>query len=210
MSNPIVTPMDVVIVADRTVTSFSTNVASRREGLGILNHTGSVAYVGYAKAASMLETSTDIAEAAANLEWNVSASGTNEYYLSTAAAADPTAVMLALGAYIDPDWIEEDDAAYALGTVGSLLVSEFAFGDNDTLGYSTIYIRLSSGAAHVDPANAANSAMTLEHINVTNKMMKHVDSEKWVWDRNLIPVETAWAWQRSGATVLLQKLEAGE
>ena len=67
--------------------------------------------------------------------WTASGSGTGEFYLRTAAgtnpafAAAPAAVQIA-GADATP------------GTVGTLAEGEWAFADNDTLGYSTLYVRL--------------------------------------------------------------------
>jgi len=69
--------------------------------------------------------------------WTVSASGTNEYYLENTApgytATEPSNVYI-------------DDVQAATGTLGSLGVVQWGWGDNDTLGYNTIYVRLSDGA----------------------------------------------------------------
>jgi len=73
--------------------------------------------------------------------WTVSTSGTNEYYLEASGGGDPG---------ITPS--EEVHILKALatqGTVGSLAVDEWDYGDNDTLGYSTLYVRLTSGISPV-------------------------------------------------------------
>lgn len=70
--------------------------------------------------------------------WTASGSGTNEYYLRTAAAADPGFVAQPANVYINGSNATE-------GTMGSLTAGQFDYGDNDTLGYSTIYVRLSDG-----------------------------------------------------------------
>ncbi len=67
--------------------------------------------------------------------WTVSGSGTNEYYLKSAASCYQTTI---------PDKIYIDDEEIASGVLGSLGTDQWGWGDNDTLGYDTIYIRLAS------------------------------------------------------------------
>ena len=73
----------------------------------------------------------------ANNNWLASGSGTNEYYLvNTAAfysATEPGAVYI-------------NGTAVVKGTLGSLGITQWGWGDNDALGYNTIYVRLSDGA----------------------------------------------------------------
>jgi hypothetical protein len=75
----------------------------------------------------------------AAFSWTVSGSGTNEYYLRTAANASPGFVSQPAAVYINGSSATE-------GTVGSLSAGQWDYGDNDTLGYNTIYVRLSDGA----------------------------------------------------------------
>lgn len=73
----------------------------------------------------------------ADWKWTASGSGTNEYYLTTDADADP--------AFPEPAANEVlfDIATVATpGTIGSLAAGEWAWGDNDTLGFDTIYVRM--------------------------------------------------------------------
>lgn len=70
--------------------------------------------------------------------WTASGSGTNEYYLRTAASGDPGFTTKPAGILIDGSDATE-------GTVGSLAAGEWDYGDNDTLGYNTVYVRLSDG-----------------------------------------------------------------
>ena len=81
--------------------------------------------------------------------WTLSGSGTNEYYLRTAASGDP-GIAAAPGAV----WI--NGASASSGTVGSLAAGTWGYGNTDTLGYSTIYVRLSGGG---DP-----DAQALDHV----------------------------------------------
>uniref|UniRef100_A0A6M3XNH3 Putative tail tubular protein n=2 Tax=viral metagenome TaxID=1070528 RepID=A0A6M3XNH3_9ZZZZ len=73
----------------------------------------------------------------ANNNWLVSGLGTSEYYIvNTAAfysATEPNAVYI-------------NGVAAVKGTLGSLGITQWGWGNNDALGYNTIYIRLSDGA----------------------------------------------------------------
>jgi hypothetical protein len=68
--------------------------------------------------------------------WTLSASGTNEYYLPISNTKSFKS---------KPDDVWEDDTAMTEGDLGSLSAGEWGFGDNDSLGESTIYVRLSDG-----------------------------------------------------------------
>lgn len=73
--------------------------------------------------------------------WTASGSGTNEYYVRTAGGADPGfsgTPPTATGVYIN-------GTAATKASLGSLATGEWGYGDNDTLGYSTVYVRLSDG-----------------------------------------------------------------
>ena len=65
--------------------------------------------------------------------WTASASGTNEYYLPP---SNP------LSFKESPDDVFEDDTAMTVGTIGSLSAGEWVFGNNDSLAFPTIYVRL--------------------------------------------------------------------
>lgn len=67
--------------------------------------------------------------------WAASGSGTGEFYLRTAANGDPGFVAQPTAVYIN-------GSSAAEATVGSLAVGQWDYADNDTLGYSTIYVRV--------------------------------------------------------------------
>lgn len=77
--------------------------------------------------------------------WTASGSGTSEYYLELAAGGDP-------GLDGDPEIVIANGVQLAAGTMGSLTAGTWDYGDNDTLGYSTIYVRL---ADSTDPDTKA-------------------------------------------------------
>ena len=73
--------------------------------------------------------------------WTASGSGTNEYYVRTSGNTNPGFVATpptSNGVYIN-------GSSATKATAGSLTAGQWAFGDNDTLGYYTVYVRLSDG-----------------------------------------------------------------
>jgi len=84
----------------------------------------------------LIKASADLS-GGATYRWTASGSGTNEYYLQTAAGGNPS---LASPAYV---WIAGTYAA--AGTIGDLDNGQRAYGDNDSLGYNTLYIRSDAG-----------------------------------------------------------------
>lgn len=85
--------------------------------------------------------------------WTASGSGTNEYYLRTAANGNPNIGGQPGGVYIN-------GTLQAEGTVGSLANLGWDYADNDALGYSTIYIRLNAG----DPDSQAADYVQFQSI----------------------------------------------
>jgi len=81
---------------------------------------------------------TDGLETVKVFAWTVSASGTDEYYLTLFGGGDPSIV--------EPAKLWEDKAEATRATVGTLALGEWDYADNDSLGYTTIYIRLLDGS----------------------------------------------------------------
>jgi hypothetical protein len=111
--------------------------------------------------------------------WTVSASGTNEYYLPI---SNPKSFKS------KPDDVWEDDTAMTEGTLGSLAAGEWAFGDNDSLGESAIYVRLSDDT---DPdSKFASDEDYLEAL---------YDDPPFEWDNALpYPADTLSLWHLGG------------
>ena len=65
--------------------------------------------------------------------WTISGSGTAEYYYTGTPPAS------------EPDSIDINGTVASGGTLGSLSAGEWGWGNNDTLGFDTIYVRLSDG-----------------------------------------------------------------
>lgn len=98
--------------------------------------------------------------------WTASGSGTNEYYVRTAANANPgfaATPPTSNGVYIN-------SAVATKGVLGSLAAGEWGYGDNDTLGYSTVYVRLSGGgdpdAQVADHVQFRQIPQAAEHVRI--------------------------------------------
>ena len=77
-----------------------------------------------------------------NYTWTKSSRGTNEYYLTAAGGANPN---LAAPVYV----VTSGSTYYSQGTPGSLSpsVGQWGWGNNDSLGFSTIYARTPDDAS---------------------------------------------------------------
>lgn len=88
----------------------------------------------------------------ATYKWTASGSGTDEFYGELAGGGDPSLT--------EPNNVTTD-GTYNIdtnGTLGSLNAGEWDWGDNDTLGYSTVYVRLDDGA---DPDTKNNKFVSM-------------------------------------------------
>jgi len=95
----------------------------------------------------------------ATFKWTASSSGTNEYYLELAAGGDPSSALtsgtITTARAMMTDATVNKYMHMKPGTLGSLAVYECAWGDNDSLGFDTLYVRIGdSGATDNDPARA--------------------------------------------------------
>lgn len=89
---------------------------------------------------------TDLSIRSASYHWTLSGSGTGEYYLQSVLDGDPS--------MSEPAVVWENGTAMTVGTMGSLATSYWDWGDNDSLGYNTVYVRLADDS---DPdGKAAN------------------------------------------------------
>jgi hypothetical protein len=90
-------------------------------------------------------------------KWTVSGSGTSEYYLELIGGGNPgISIPPAGGIYLN-------GASVSSQSLGSLTAAHYGYGDNDTLGYSTIYVRTSGS---VDPDTLALDYVQLYQIPV--------------------------------------------
>jgi len=91
-------------------------------------------------------------------QWTQSAGGTSEYYLEASGGGRPD-IMTA--AYLRPDSklkVGGTEVGTEVGRPGGLTAGKMGYGDNDGLGFETIYLRLSDGA---DPDSKGAGYVTL-------------------------------------------------
>ncbi len=95
-------------------------------------------WVGTTSDPSLLTNWAGVSLRTANYSWTASGADAGAYYLRTAANGDPGIATpgTTTGA------ITGGDVAFTSGTGGALAAGQFAYGDFDTLGYSTIYIQM--------------------------------------------------------------------
>jgi len=74
----------------------------------------------------------------ATYRWTASGSGTNEYYCELAAGGDP-------GITLESSDVLINSLPVNKGILGALSAGEYGWGDNDSLGFNTVYVRLSDG-----------------------------------------------------------------
>jgi len=97
-----------------------------------------------------------------NYKWLSSGSGTNEYYLVESGSDGNPEVP-------DISRLTLAGSFATEGTVGSLNDHEWAYGDNDTLGYNTVYFRDDSG----DPDVTAVALVAYPKVNVGIDFYNH-------------------------------------
>lgn len=88
-------------------------------------------------------------------KWTVSAAQANEYRLELIGGGDPGISA--------PGAVYINSAVAAAGTLGALTVGQYAYGDNDTLGYSTVYVRVTGS---VDPDTLAIGYIQMYQVPV--------------------------------------------
>ena len=129
-----------------------------------------IVYEAYSGDTPILNGSTDVTSA--SYKWTASGSGTNEYYLEAAAGGDPSLTR-------EPDQAFMDGVFLTIGTVGSLADHEWDWGDNDSLGFSTVYVRDESGDPDVSGVqievdqNACMYVYGKDYITVDGLTFKH-------------------------------------
>lgn len=88
-------------------------------------------------------------------------SGTTEYYVELAAGGDP--------GLNEPDSVLGNALTFTAGTIGGLAASEWVFGNNDSLGFTTVYVRLADGT---DPDSKA--------VNFVTAVIPRIVVPRWV------------------------------
>ena len=86
------------------------------------------------------------------LKWKKSGGGTNEWYAVTNAGGDPGLGLSSNAVLYYATVGGGSETAATNGTVGALAAEHgWGWGDGDTLGYSTLYVRTGAGTAGYEP-----------------------------------------------------------
>jgi len=131
-------------------------------------------------------TTTDVVEAA-TYKWTASVSGTSEYYLELLAGGDP-----GLSA---PNYVFENGLAITEATAGALTAAQWDYADNDSLGYSTIYVRLTDS---VDPDTKADGYVQADYDGAIETYLDD-NEKKDAW------VEISWTDSAGNPQTILQQ-----
>lgn len=91
------------------------------------------------------EVSAAIDATSAAYEWRQSALGTNEWYLTLVGGGNPFSAQVKSVTVDGNYWIQSAEAAHQMGTVGTLTNKKAAWGNNDSLAFSTLYVRYDTG-----------------------------------------------------------------
>ena len=133
----------------------ATNLVGRK-GIIIQNkHATNVVYVGggipyLIEARSHAgEVYSDAAHDKRNLVWRLSGNGTNEWYLTTSTDSDPGLTEITYMVYKTNTGSETLATAGTVGSLGSQ--HNWDWGNNDTLGYNTLYVRSSGTTEQTEP-----------------------------------------------------------
>lgn len=126
--------------------------------------------------------------------WTASTGTTTEWFLrATSTSTDP--------GISSPSYVLENDTQMTSATVGSLGTSgKWGYGDNDGLGYSTIYVIIASSA---DPDIMATNY--IEYFNTSDAAAGIANA----WNNSLLGEATKRTATASGATFTLQADTAG-
>ena len=91
---------------------------------------------------------TTVALSGPTYQWTESVAVSGEYHLELSGGGDP--------GITEPSSVSDSSGALAVGTVGTLTNGEWDWGDNDTLGYSTVYVKIAAG----DPDDEGYAGIT--------------------------------------------------
>ena len=118
-------------------------------------------------------------------DWTASSSGTDEYYRVYTGGGDPNILVPVRELIVNSSKATE-------GTAGALSASEWDWADNDTLGFQTVYVRLSDGA---DPDSKATNYVQRKildgcafditaHFRNTFRNIRTEDNDIAVWQKD--------------------------
>jgi hypothetical protein len=146
---------DAIISQESDIVRFGKHSAKVETGPG----EGSAAlkyYVDYSKYSSDWTNYRSTA-----YQWTLSSNGENEYYCELSGGGDPEI-------HLAPHALKLNDIVVSEETMGSLGAGSWGYGDNDSLGYQTIYVRLADdGDPDSKPSGFVKGSHKLHQITAS-------------------------------------------
>lgn len=130
----------------------------------------------------MVANETSLREATYRWVLSLADGSVSEYYLELSGGGDPGLPA--------PHSVLQSNVAMASGTLGALAAGQYAYGDNDSLGFSTLYVRLSDST---DPDLKA--ARYIEGVyDSTVTVANHIDGNDTVFPFDAINEHLVLLW----------------
>jgi len=124
-------------LSDVVIDQDSGKVFTNRGARGTVTFTlPSIKQVGTGWATKVMQDVTNLNIPAGTFKWTASVTAPNEWRIELTAGGNPVLAT--------PITVFYEGSPLVNGTVGALTAGKWAYGDNDSLGYSTIYVRLPS------------------------------------------------------------------
>lgn len=118
--------------------TFTVPEAGTGTDINVLTHYGDTA-----NGLPIISGADDISTA--SYAWEISSSGTNEYYVTASGGGTPSISSSPAIMFVDGMKVDSADGSGNGGELGSLWNLRFKYGDNDGLGFNTIYCRFNTG-----------------------------------------------------------------
>lgn len=96
---------------------------------------------------------TNLVSSSDGYEWKASPANAGEYYFQKLGDASP--------GIIQPKALYEDGVEMPAGTIGALAAGQWVWGDNDSLGFDTLYVKVTGGG---DPDAKADGWLQMPYV----------------------------------------------
>ena len=149
----------------------------------------------------------------ATYKWTASGSGTNEYYCEIAAGGDPNLADSHLLRMDDVVLVESNGDSSTAPALGSLSDHEWGYGDNDTLGYDTYYVRDdtgnpdTSGVEILSPQKGCFNVYEKDHIivdGITCNYGYNPNGSLWVGDCDDVVIQNCEAHYNGSSGIMIK------
>ncbi len=141
-------------------------------------------------------TSAEGSEAKVSLSYFFASShGTNEYYLQSGSPVYQSS---------KPTYCYLGNVRMVEGVIGTLGIQQWAWGDNDSLGYNTIYVRIDAAGTNPDDVGTVKSSVAL----ATKDLFRSTDVGKYIRVNEGLVKITAYASATSVSGEIIRELDS--